>query len=206
MQVEVDDLLNFGSTYFGDDDVSNEPEKPPRDKPIYAGLTKKEMNRIRQDISETTRPVWNSGPPANLGERGHSKLKADQWRSALEFDIPVSLVWLYSQAARRPHAGRAAHLQKLAQSSMLLAIAIRLATSHHTSRQRADAYTQTMHAYLQTLLELSPAGRLLPNHHNALHIAKYLILFGPMHGWWMFPFERLIGILQQLNTNSKLGQ
>jgi hypothetical protein len=33
-----------------------------------------------------------------------------------------------------------------------------------------------------------------------------LLLFGPMHGWWMFVFERVIGMLQKTNTNDKLGE
>jgi hypothetical protein len=32
-----------------------------------------------------------------------------------------------------------------------------------------------------------------------------LLRFGPIHGWWMFPFERVIGLLQQFNTNSEMG-
>ncbi|PIL27816.1 hypothetical protein GSI_10970 [Ganoderma sinense ZZ0214-1] len=31
-------------------------------------------------------------------------------------------------------------------------------------------------------------------------------LFGPVHGWWTFPFERFNGLLQRLNTNSKPNQ
>ncbi|KAG2148241.1 uncharacterized protein EDB93DRAFT_1085087 [Suillus bovinus] len=30
--------------------------------------------------------------------------------------------------------------------------------------------------------------------------------YGPMHGWWMFPFERIIGALQKTNTNYKIGE
>jgi hypothetical protein len=27
-----------------------------------------------------------------------------------------------------------------------------------------------------------------------------------MHGWWMFPFERIIGALQKTNMNYKIGE
>jgi hypothetical protein len=63
-----------------------------------------------------------------------------------------------------------------------------------------------MKAYLQTLLELCPNQQLHPIHHNALHLPEFLLRFGPVHGWWMFPFERMIGILQKINTNSKMGK
>jgi hypothetical protein len=63
-----------------------------------------------------------------------------------------------------------------------------------------------MIAYLQCLLDLYPNIQFRPNHHTALHIGPLLTQFGPAYGWWMFPFERVIGILQQINTNSKLGK
>jgi hypothetical protein len=63
-----------------------------------------------------------------------------------------------------------------------------------------------MVAYLQCLLDLYPNIQFRPNHHAALHIGTLLTQFGPAHGWWMFPFERVIGILQGINTNSKLGK
>ena len=27
-----------------------------------------------------------------------------------------------------------------------------------------------------------------------------------MHGWWMFTYERVIGLLQKINTNYKIGE
>jgi hypothetical protein len=39
----------------------------------------------------------------------------------------------------------------------------------------------------------------------ALHLHEYLLLFGPVHAWWTFSFERMIGMLQQMQTNSKIG-
>lgn len=39
---------------------------------------------------------------------------------------------------------------------------------------------------------------LRPNHHSALFIGEMLLRFGPVHGWWCFPFGRMIGLLQQI--------
>ncbi|KIK76306.1 hypothetical protein PAXRUDRAFT_170343 [Paxillus rubicundulus Ve08.2h10] len=44
-----------------------------------------------------------------------------------------------------------------------------------------------------------------PNHHALLHLDDFLCRYGPMHGWWMFPFKRVIGSLQKMNTNHKIG-
>lgn len=63
-----------------------------------------------------------------------------------------------------------------------------------------------MKAYLDGLRELIPDYQFRPNHHMALHLPEYLTWFGPVHGWWTFPFERLIGLIQRLPNNSKMGR
>lgn len=169
-------------------------------------LTKAEMEQIRDDILGTTRPVWHAGPPSSFGSKGHGKLKADQWRSSIEFDIPVSLVSLLDKSKQLNDLAATARCQKLVDSTMLLATAIRWATSHQTSPHHAAEYKRYMQAYLDSIKKLDPGITLRPNHHNALHLGDFLLLFGPMHSWWMFPFERVIGTLQGINHNSKLGK
>lgn len=168
----------------------------------YPMLLTKDLKLIQDDIKETLRP-WNQpSPPSNFGSPSHGKLKADQWRACIEFDLPVSLVKLWAE--KEPDAE---HNYALAlESTFLLAMALRFATSYRTSPFHRERYSYYMQRYLRTLRELHPNGRLLPNHHNALHLPEFLELFGPVHGWWMFPFERLIGILQKSKTNFKFGE
>lgn len=60
--------------------------------------------------------------------------------------------------------------------------------------------------YLTTLRKIDPLSNLRPNHHEALHLPDFFNLYGPMHGWWMFVYERMIGLLQNTNTNFKIGE
>ncbi|TDL14213.1 hypothetical protein BD410DRAFT_696105, partial [Rickenella mellea] len=143
---------------------------------VESCVSKGDLKNIQSHIINTTRPNWQVPPPSHFGEPGHGKLKADEWRSTIEFDLPVSLVQVWSGTEKR------------------------------TSKRHSNMYMKYMHDYLESLLELFPDLRLRPNHHNALHIGELLLRFGPMHGWWMYPFERVIGILQRMNTNNKLGQ
>ena len=170
-------------------------------------LNTNELKQIQQDILETIRPTWQSSPPKNFGSPAHGKLKADQWRTCIEFDLPVSLMRMWEETSQ---AGVSSELQvrrrKVVESTMLLSIAICWAVSHRTSELHADQYRKHMMAYLTTLRELCPNMDLHPVHHNALHIPEFLLRFGPMHGWWMFPFERLIGILQKIKVNFKIGE
>ncbi|CDO72542.1 hypothetical protein BN946_scf184983.g25 [Trametes cinnabarina] len=60
-----------------------------------------------------------------------------------------------------------------------------------------------MEQYLRGLQQLFEWHHLVPNNHISLHLRECLELFGPVHAWWAYPFERFNGLLQGLNTNSK---
>ncbi|PIL27307.1 hypothetical protein GSI_10454 [Ganoderma sinense ZZ0214-1] len=64
---------------------------------------------------------------------------------------------------------------------------------------------QVLDHTLQLLPSLYPGLDCESIHHMAFHIYDFLELFGPVHSWWAFPFERLIGQLQRLPTNHKFG-
>ncbi len=172
---------------------------------LVMGISQDDLKAIRDDIAVTVRPCWHTAPPANLGHVSHGKLKADEWRSCFEFDIPVSLLRIEtwrSTSGKQVDEYRA----KLVHSTFLLAIAIHWATSHRTSAMHVEMYTKTIKNYLETLRDLQPTQHFHPNHFNALLIGRYLRLYGPARGWWMFPFERVIGDLQGSNMNNKPGK
>lgn len=168
-------------------------------------LHTEDLLQIQEDIMNTMRPTWQAGPPANFGSPAHGKLKADQWRTCIEFDLPVSLMKMWSTGLADVPDELRLRRQQVVESTMLLSMAIRWATSHRTSARHAEAARRYMELYLRSLRDLCPNMDLHPVHHNALHLPDFLLRFGPIHGWWMFPFERLIGILQKVNNNYKIG-
>ena len=162
------------------------------------------LRRIRDDIETTCRPTSQSNPPSEFGSARHGKLTADQWRTILEFDAPVSLLKMWSE--RRSNSTNAFEQQiygLLMDNRMYLAIAVAWGTSRRTSHFHAEKYKEFMVAYLDGLKLLG--FNLVPNHHLALHLSDFLTRFGPAHGWWAFPFERLIRVLGHIRTNSKIG-
>jgi hypothetical protein len=172
---------------------------------LAMGISQDDLKVIRDDIAATIHPRWHAAPPANLGQVSHGKVKADEWRLCFEFDIPVSLLRIETQQSVSG-AQTNEYRVKLVRSTFLLATAICWATSHHTSTQHVEEYKKTMKDYLKTLKELQPTQRFHPNHVNTLLVGNYLRLYGPARGWWMFPFERVIGELQCSSTNNKLGE
>ena len=168
-------------------------------------MSKKDLKAIHGYLSHTVRPTWHTPPPSNLGEANHGKLKADQWRSAIEFDIPAAIAQVWQRNLQDAESEQSQRRKKLIDATFLLATAIRWTTSYVTGPMHAMQYMPCMVAYLNILKDLYPNLPWRPNHHAALHIGHFLLLFGPMHGWWMFPFERLIGRLQKISINYKRG-
>jgi hypothetical protein len=119
--------------------------------------------------------------------------------------MPISVAQLWSkETCLSEHKSEiTVRCDKLFQSIMHLAVAMCWATSHKTSEHHSENLEKNITAYLRCLLDLHPNIQFCPNHHTALHIGLLLTQFGPAYGWWMFSFERVIGILQQINTNSK---
>jgi len=97
------DTEDFGLTSLFNclslDNVSTNSATPhvPERPPAYSNpITKEMLVQIREDIGSTRQPDWQGHLPVNFGSPEHGKLKADQWRMALEFDIPVFLICIKS--------------------------------------------------------------------------------------------------------------
>lgn len=148
-------------------------------------------------IQKLVTPSWVSSVPPEFGSPGSGKVKADQWRTLGTIHLPVALALLWGSSSDD-------HKQLLNATFALLS-AIIIACSHVTSQEHAEQYLGFMRNYVEAIKRLFPNLRLLPNHHLALHLHEYLNQYGPIHSWWTFPFERLIGIIQRIPNNGKHG-
>lgn len=164
------------------------------------------MEELWRDIRNTVTPSWLTNVPYNLGDHT-GKLKADQWRTAATIYYPITLTRLWSKHSHVPHSPQTRNCYtELLSLTLSLISAINIATSHETSQLHAHEYLRHMTAYYKGLKDLFPEYVCHPNHHQSMHLAKYLLLYGPVHGWWTFPMERVIGKLQWISTNYKEGK
>ena len=150
------------------------------------------MHTIKDDMDYIVKPSWMPSVPLLSG----SKLKADEWRTLGCLNLPISLIRQWSKHLNKERV-------ELLHLTMLLMSAISLATSRITSDAHCARYLDRMYEYRRELQRLFPFYNCVPNHHMAFHIPEFIKLFGPVHGWWTFPFERAIGQLQRLSTNYK---
>ena len=156
-------------------------------------------------MSTTVRPSWHADLPSNFGSPDHGKLKADQWRSLFEFDLPVSLLQLWASKRDSRSSEENTRAWAIVENTMDLSQAADWATSNQTSVEHAERYKHFMQRYIEGLRRLYPDMDLVPNHHLALHLDQVLLKHGPIRGTWAFPFERLVGKLQKINTNFLIG-
>ena len=162
------------------------------------------MQAIRSDITHLIRPSWLRSVPRELGSASHGKLKADQWRALGTTFLPASLIQLWSREDLKDP--RSVRCRKICDVTLSLLSAVSIACSRVTFTKHADAYLQHMQSYLEGLKELFPDYKFRPNHHMALHLHEYIRFYGPVHAWWTFPFERVIGMLQRISTNYQPGK
>jgi hypothetical protein len=168
-------------------------------------LSNREIDEIQSHLGKITRPSWHQGAPQNLGNAEHRKLKAEKWRGSIEFDLPVVLWKLWGGKHSNEDSEQCSRQRKLAESTLLLATAIQWGSSYVTSKEHAHQYKHYMRKYFKSLKQVFPGVNWWLNHHAALHIDSFLNQYGPLHGWWMFPFKRIIGCLQKMRTNHKSG-
>ncbi|KAF9493801.1 hypothetical protein BDN71DRAFT_1432265 [Pleurotus eryngii] len=163
------------------------------------------METLWEDVRNVITPSWLTSVPSNLGNHT-GKLKADQWRTAATVFYPITLICIWSSQNTTVPPNHQGRNEKLLSMTLALVSAINIVTSRTTSQEHARKYLHYMTMYYQLLKEIFPEYVCHPNHHQSMHLAEYLTLYGPVHGWWMFPMERVIGKLQRISTNYKPGK
>lgn len=146
-----------------------------------------------------TLPSWLEKPPGNIGSAGHGKLKADQWRTLCTVHMVITLGRLWGHKEATQEEGH------VLQNFLQLVVAVDQATRRSMSRSRAALFDTNIQSYVKGLREIFDHS-LVPNHHLSLHLRECLESFGPVHGWWAYPFERYNGLLQRMRTNNKPGR
>ena len=118
------------------------------DAPITVVLDHSVLSEVWADMVNMSLPSWISRAPHNLGSRGHGKLKADQWRTACQVNLVITLCRLWG------HPGASSREQALLHNYLSLVIAVHWATTCSTSEQHIELVEQHLVYYVQSTLEL----------------------------------------------------
>jgi hypothetical protein len=167
------------------------------------------LSKVRKASREMSTPSWMTRLHGEFGSAAAGSLKADEWRVVATLYMPLVMVMEWSKG-RNETSDQLSEERKqqlnLLQLTMHLTSAVLACTSHTVTEESANLYKHHMLEYLKGVQKLFPDQPWYPNYHAALHLAEFLTALGPTHGWWTFPFERLIKVLQSANTNSRMGE
>jgi hypothetical protein len=139
-------------------------------------------------------------------EKSAGTVKAAEWRVLSTVHIPIALVSVWGEGSIHKTPDLAKFARRALDHTMSLLSAVIICCYYSTSDLRLEAYLKYVLDYNRDLTQIHKDVHHLPNHHMAVHLYDFLILFGPVRSWWTFPFERLIGHLQRLPHNQHLGQ
>ncbi|KAI0713192.1 hypothetical protein C8T65DRAFT_574021, partial [Cerioporus squamosus] len=163
----------------------------------YEAIGRDTLNAYLEDRARMEVPSWVNPPPVSFGTKRHGKLSADQWRTLCIVYLPVTLIrtWGFQEERRVAMMKNFLDLVETVEIIGLLEI----------DEERIARAEVLMKKYLDIAKELYKGCKVQPNHHLALHIGVFLRLFGPVHSWRAFVFERFNFFLQSLNTNLTFG-
>lgn len=161
-------------------------------------FTDVELKKIHACIKDISLPTWVARPPINLGEKGHGKLKADQYLILFTVIFPLILPEIWSD----PDPDSLA--TSMLKSFYELVSATNIVASFTTSNAEAERFTQHYVEYRRSIRTLYTDFGSLPNHHFAMHYEPYMKYWGPLPGLSEFPGERVNGMLQKIKTNRHL--
>lgn len=149
-----------------------------------------------------------------LGENQSLK-KADEWRRILTVtpiiiwwawkddndDIPLGEPIIPPNAKSVPEHSR--NYRAIYSAVLKLCAGVRILGSRTISMAQARVGQDFILQYCRDLKNLRIHTTI--NHHLARHYLKFIKLFGPVYGWWLFAFERFNGMLEKVKHNGHDG-
>ncbi|KAI0310269.1 hypothetical protein OF83DRAFT_1070794 [Amylostereum chailletii] len=157
------------------------------------------LKELWKITSRTTLPSSMARGPARFGTPGQGRIKADEWRTICLVLLPITLIIEWGNATDGEIE------RDLLDNFMALVTTVKWATRHMTSERIRNIVQTSYHFYCESLVEIFGEGFLSPNHHLTFHLIECLTLFGPVIGWWAFPFEQYNGIIQRIRNNGRFG-
>lgn len=162
------------------------------------------LKRVQKAVREIVTPSWITRPPPDVGLSRAGTLKADHWRVLFAIHLPLALISLWGTGSPIISSD-AGTMKSVLKTSMHLTCASIVMTRNNLSANRLDLFQRSLAAHIEGLKDNFP-GFMLPSHHLAFHIYDFMGSFANVREWWNFSFENLIGKLQRIPINHKIGE
>ena len=155
------------------------------------------LKEISDDQARLKLPSYVTAGPRKLGST-EQHMTADKRRSVATIHLVITLIrlWGHEQGRKRD----------MLENYMHLVMALQIASMRTIDDEDIKLYTYHYKAYLEGFVQLYKEVPVHPNNHMCLHLGMFLRLFGPVHSWWSWVFERYNYLLQNISTNSRFGK
>lgn len=161
-----------------------------------AVLGREVLEEVWADQDRLELPSYVTMGPKKLGTTD-SRLTADRARTTATVHLVVTLIRLWGLATGRK--------KEMLDNFMHLITALWIASMHTISEIDIDRYTFHFKSYLEGYVRLYKEVSVPPNSHMCLHLGLFLRLYGPVHSWRSWVFERFNYLMKKTKTNNHFG-
>ncbi|EUC61300.1 transposase family Tnp2 protein [Rhizoctonia solani AG-3 Rhs1AP] len=165
-----------------------------------AVLGQEVVEQIKLDMKETQLPSFLKTPPINFATVDHGKIGAEEYKSLAMVSLPITLIRLWGYPGANPaYRDRLDHF-------LHLSVAIRILAYQTITAHDINLFEYHYTQYLLGLKRLYPFSSIVPVQHLGLHIPYFLRTLGPASRYSENTPEMIIGILEDISTNHKIGE
>lgn len=194
----------------GDKTSSDEDELMSGDKDgLGSGwLSDHKIQKIAKNLRSVIVPMGTTPVPKGLGTKKNGKLKASKWQTLFTIYLPLAAVNVFIGEYETFATG---NVQSQISNTILLNFCALVECTHIVglrtiTKNDAQRFSLAYKEYTRTSEELQAGIKVLPNHHYSLHIPRHMLWFGPLSNISEFSGEQMIGTLQKMHTNGKMGE
>ncbi|KAG8686603.1 hypothetical protein FRC11_008699 [Ceratobasidium sp. 423] len=185
---------------FKDVLVPNVKESETQCHDEVAVLGKEVVEDIKLDMRQTQLPTFLKTPPINFATVDHGKIGAEEYKSLAIVSLPITLIQLWG------HTGIDSAYQERLDHFLHLSVAIRILSYQTITAHDINLFEYHYTQYLLGLKKLYPFCSVVPVQHLGMHIPYFLRALGPSSRYSENTPEMLIGMLEDISTNHKIGE
>lgn len=134
------------------------------------------LSLLHSNATRTELPSWVSPAPTGFGTKTRGKLSADQWRTLCTIHLPITLIPLWSNSS-------STRLREVLTNFMDLVSAVNIGGQLQISESDLQLYDHYILEYVTGFKRLYKEASIKSNHHLAVHLTRFLRMFGPVHSW-----------------------
>lgn len=154
---------------------------------------------IDGDIPDKNAPLPRASTKAAKGRTRVEQLLNKRRRANVAADPETTLADMEELAQLRMNRNYLQHFNV----TMEWASAIRIYGSQSISVAETDRAADCRERACQTWTHMF--CHLVPYFHILMHLWFWILMLGPVYGWWTYPYERNNGFLAKLRHNGKVG-